>query len=141
MSTAQVRYNDMIIGGLVSQFLGDFGNFSMSPDQCVRNFSNSCPGKTQELSDVQKNRKQVHITSAVFSVSSVVVNGSRADIVAPCTFKDNLGTTSGDCLLTAIYESSKWLLCDSNYKGTATPSSFEGTSSEQRLEIDRYRHP
>jgi hypothetical protein len=47
---------------------------------------------------------------------------TAADIVAPCTFHDQrrdtgaLGTSNGDCLLTAIYENRRWWLCDSRFR-------------------------
>jgi hypothetical protein len=144
--SVQVHYNDSSaeIRNLVSQFLTDFGTFSVTPEQCVRNFSDSCPGKAEELSNIRDNRREVHIESATFNPSAfaITVNsaGTKANIDAPCTFKDNLGTTSGDCLLTAVYESFKWLLCDSHYTGVATPNARDIRRGDV-LQGYRYRVP
>lgn len=138
-SSRAVRYNDLIIGGLVNQFLTDFGTFSVTPEQCVRNFSNSCPKKFEELNDVRNNRALVHIESAVFSISSISMqpSGTFADIVAPCVFKDTRNsdgkhqTQTGNCLLGATYENSRWLLCYSDYQ----PISSEIQSAGGRMII------
>jgi hypothetical protein len=118
-STAPLRFNEMIISGLVSRFLTDFGTYSVSPTECVRNFSDSCSGKAAELKDIQDNRRLFHIESATFNPANFILtlHGTTANIDAPCTFKDNKGTTTGHCLLTAIYQVSKWWLCDSNFQG------------------------
>jgi hypothetical protein len=114
--TVDVRYHDMIIGGLVGQFLTDFGTFELSPAQCVRNFSDACPGKAEELEQIIEERRDVHIESAASSIASIVyTTPTFAHIDAPCTFVDNVATTTGHCLLTAIYDDLHWWLCESHY--------------------------
>jgi hypothetical protein len=135
-SSAQVHYNDSPreVSGITLQFLKDFTTFSVSPEQCVRNFSDSCPGKADELHDIQQNRALFHINGGAFSVSSVTFNSdrTRASVVAPCTFY-NLSATGqsdtigGTCLLTSIYENWSWLLCESHFQGTS-PAISSGRS-------------
>jgi hypothetical protein len=129
-SSVQVHYNDSNreITGLSLQFLQDFTTFSVSPAMCVRNFTDTCPGKADELSDITNNRKLFHILSGEFSVQSITYNAPRtfAHVTAPCTFFDIPNATGvrerveGICLLTALYENWKWWLCTSNFQGIST---------------------
>ncbi len=79
VSTLPVRYNDLIIGGLVGQFLTDFGTFAVTPQQCVRNFSDSCAGKAEELGQItsQRNRSGVQIESAAFTTPGGDIESQR----------------------------------------------------------------
>lgn len=113
-------------------FLSDFSNSSVSADRAVRNFSSNCPGKDDELSDIQVNRQVFVILSSQFSIANLSFNGdrTRADIAAPCEFTSRArdtgrqGTARGTCLLTAVYEAWHWWLCDSRFSGTADPLSM-----------------
>lgn len=105
-------------------FLVDyFGNSSVSPAACLVDFSDSCRGKQDELSDIQENRQDFVILSAAASVTSVTFNALRtfANILAPCTFRSreiatgHVGTVTGDCTLTGVYETGRWWLCDSHF--------------------------
>src|SRR5207253_4550994 len=86
--STQVHYNDSSaeVTALASQFLADFGTFSVSPEQCVRNFSNSCRGKQDELSDIRNNRASYRIVSSTFAVTKITVDSSRTagTIEGPC---------------------------------------------------------
>ncbi len=133
----QVRYNDSKaeIGALGVRFLTVlFPDFSVTPSQAVQDFSDTCPGKAAEFSDVVQNRANFRILSGAFSVSSfspiVVQPGLPAkdslyepDFRGTCTFQDipNGGqqeTVTGVCCMSAIYENWKWFLCDSNFGPT-----------------------
>ena len=151
-STLPVRYNDLIIGGLVSQFLTDFGTFEVGPAQCVRNFSdNASCGKASELRDVQNNRSDFHIFSASYQISSLTyTNSTFARVLAPCTFKDRrnsdgvMETVSGTCNLTAVYESPRWALCTSGFDPpftTTIGSVGTPTVTLDRALLPRYSHP
>jgi hypothetical protein len=143
-STAQVHYNNSVaeISKLSMDFLTDFTTYSVTPEQCVRNFSDSCRGKRAELTDVQQNRELFQILGGQFSVSSVTLNSDKtsANVVAPCTFFDIVKATgvhetvSGTCLLTAVYENWRWFLCDSNF-------SWSGTTTSALRERLRFSHP
>lgn len=141
-SSVEVHYNDSVpeIRKIVGDFLTDFGTFSVTPEQCVRNFSDNCKGKADELQDIKVNRANFKIQSAVYTISSVVLNGTKTagDIVAPCTFRDTRNDTGaqetvvGTCLLTAVYESFRWWLCSSGFQSIST------TIQGDRF---RYSHP
>jgi len=135
-STVQVHYNDSFaeLASLGFDFLvNKFGNFNVSPQDCVSNFSNSCRGKADELSDITNNRKFFHILSATFSVASIDFNADKtfANVNGPCVFEDIDQSTgvrervTGNCLLTGVYENFKWLLCDSHFESTAPTVPFE----------------
>jgi hypothetical protein len=134
-TSTDVRYNELIVQGLVNQFLTDFGTFSKTPQECVRNFSDNCSGKSAELSDIAGNRARsgVQIESASFPPASVSLRASGvvADASAPCTFVDrnSNGTrvaVAGTCDLTAVYEAPRWLLCTSNFNPPFTTTPLGG---------------
>lgn len=100
-----------------------FGNSNVSPDACLVDFSDSCPGKNAERGDITANRAAFVIVRATAYVSGVTFNNARtfADILAPCTFRSRekatgmLSTVAGDCTLTGVYEQQRWWLCDSHF--------------------------
>lgn len=144
-SSVQVHYNDSVEENttLALGFLTDFSTYSVSPEQCVRNFSDNCQGKEDELADVQRNRDLFHILGGTFSVSSVELNSDKTKgaITAPCTFEDTVKATGvretvvGTCVLTSVYEDWKWLLCVSHFDWDHTT-----TSSLRMLQL-RNAHP
>jgi hypothetical protein len=101
-----------------------FGDSTVSPAACLVDFSDSCRGKADELSDIIANRATFDIHSAAAHVASIQFDVAMdfANIVAPCTFHDQrlddgqLGTSDGQCLLTAVYQNQRWWLCDSHYQ-------------------------
>jgi hypothetical protein len=135
-ATVQLHYNDSYadISKLSLDFLNDFATYSMSPEQCVRNFSDSCRGKADELNDIRANRTNFQIQSARLGTPAVLfdANMTFANSDVPCTFVSIQKTTgktetaTGTCLLTGVYENFKWFLCDSNFRGSATTISARG---------------
>ncbi len=134
-----VHVNDSYkeIKDLALTFFDDFTNFNVSPETCVRNFTDSCPGKAAELSDIQYNRTHYHIESGTYSVQSITLNSDRtsADVVVPCTFRsivtDPTRPTNGQeevstgiCTLTAVYEGWHWWLCDSHDRSPSAKPGF-----------------
>jgi hypothetical protein len=141
-STVQVRYNDLLIAALARQFLTDFGTFAITPAACVRNFSDAlCSrGKSDELSDITNNRNRsgVQIQSSTLGTTTVALTngaGTTAASSTPCVFTDRFanGTTQkagGTCDITAVYDQSKWWLCESKFNppfcsNADCPSSFD----------------
>jgi len=105
-----------------------FGNYTVSPEEAVSNFSDSCSGKAEELSDIQNNRENFMILSASFPTPTVSLDVALTEgvVEGPCTFQDipkngpNAGKrefVSGICRLTTIYEAAnyRWRLCKSNF--------------------------
>lgn len=109
-------------------FLGDFANSSVSPDTCVRNFSDKCAGKWEEREDIRVNRAKYTITGSRYSVSFVRFDEPMlwSEITAPCQFTSTVKATGkielakGTCLLTGVYEDGNWWLCESKFHGTTT---------------------
>jgi len=128
--STRLRVNDSPkeITDVVLTFLDDFAHSNISPETCVRNFSDSCRGKQDELSDIRNGRARADSISSNFRVTDIRFNGDRnfADIVAPCEFVSRLKengkteTAKGTCTLTSIYEDGRWWLCDSHFTGTTT---------------------
>ena len=135
-STVQVRYNDSYaeVSKLSVDFLNDFATYTTSPEQCVRNFSDSCRGKSEELSDIRANRVNFQIQSGRLGTPAIRFDGdlSFANSDVPCTFVSiqkatgKTETASGTCLLTAVYENFTWFLCDSRFSGTNSTNAIRG---------------
>ena len=127
-ATLQVRYNDSVaeLMNITGLFLNEFMNDNVTPDMCVRNFSDTqcASGKAMERQDVQNNRTLFNSISAQFNFVRVdVTPRSSAYIEAPCTFRSTrksdgaLQVASGTCVVTAVYDTVnfRWWLCTSNF--------------------------
>ena len=131
-SSISVHYNDSYreIRDMSLTFLGDFSTYSVPPESCVRNFSDSCPGKAEELADIRANRRDLVIQSGTFSVSSITLDEGRTNGTAtlPCQFvsiRNSTGlpeTAKGTCIITGTYDAEKWhwWLCDSLFHASST---------------------
>jgi hypothetical protein len=133
-SSVQVHYNDSIreITTISMRFLTElFPTYTVTAQQAVIDFSDSCSEKSSEQNDVANNRINYQILSGTYTNVSVTPNSGRtfADVSGSCVFKDmpkdskdpNFGkteTVSGICRLTAIYENWRWWLCSSKFEGT-----------------------
>lgn len=129
--TVQVHYNDSQseIMRISMRFLTElFPDFSVSPQAAVQDFSDSCAGKFDELSDVTNNRINFYILSGTYTGVSINFKGDKtfADVSGRCEFVDiptdpknpNYGKrerVAGTCVLTAVYENWKWYLCESHF--------------------------
>jgi hypothetical protein len=129
------------------EFLTDFSQQRLSPDQVVRNFSDSCRGKGEERDDVVKNQRDFTITAYTVEPNPPVevdfggVCRDRGRAGDACTYVNvrwestekangRRWLTLGVDQVSAIYENSRWRLCDSDFFGTAT---IDGRPSVQRF--------
>lgn len=122
---------------LAVEFLVEFSQQRSSPEQIVRNFSDSCRGKSEELDDVRKNQLERTINS--FSVEpnppvdiafgGVCRNRDRfgdACAYVPVRWQSTIKSSGkpelavGNDQVNAIYENNRWRLCDSDFIGTTT---------------------
>jgi hypothetical protein len=152
---ATIRVNDSTreVTALATTFVDDFLHSERTPEFCVRNFSDSCPGKREELSDIQQNRARFVNNPGASSMgpSSIVFydSGSTtrrtpvpasqavyAELTAACRFAAFDKTTGqngiavGTCLLTNVYENFQWRLCDSRFTTPSlSPSGGAGATS------------
>jgi hypothetical protein len=127
---------------LALSFLTDFANSQMTPEYCVRNFSDTCPqGKAAEIADIQADREAWTIIGSSFHVEKVELANAertRAVIYAPCQFTDVEKTTGkvftsdpGICLMTAVYQPYRWWLCNSNWCNNTTRACVPGWRSRR----------
>lgn len=108
---------------LALTFLRDFANSRNPAAYVVRNFTDNCRGKADELSDVEKNRRDYEILDATFRVDRVDFDGKRevAYVFVECHFQSrrrdggSVEPADGICALTAVYEPFRWWLCTSNF--------------------------
>jgi len=129
------------LGDLSMAFLGDFANSSVTPSACVKEFSDSCPGKADEKGEIEWNRDHFLILSSSLRLRSVRIasNNMSADMRVNCTFTSRVtrcepgdtrcvvgmvGTVGGDCDLTGVYEQRRWWLCESRFNGAVVPFGF-----------------
>jgi hypothetical protein len=143
--TLPVHYNDSRaeVTRMATRFITElFSVFSVTPDEAVQDFTDTCPGKRSERRDIAGNRQAVQILSGAYSNQVVGLNNERtqATITGICEFRDipnggaNAGHTQkiqGVCTMTAVYENWKWYLCDSKFT----------TIGPTVLESLRYRAP
>ena len=128
-SSAGTHYNDSVaeITAIATQFYRDFATFSVSAADCVRNFSDRCSGKSEELRDIQDNRNRTdfRIAGGVLLGSPSVSVGSQritAEYRQRCQFEDieirngRRWRVEGGCYLTAVYENWRWWLCESHFQ-------------------------
>lgn len=131
------------LSALALTFLDDFVHSERTPEFCVRNFSDSCRGKAEELGDIQRNRVQYVIdpNRSTFRISSISYNtggnvpsqATFATVLAPCEFGSTekstgiFGVARGTCRLTNVYEDFRWRLCESNFLPPAN-STFDAFS-------------
>lgn len=130
-----VHYNDSHkeTADLALAYLSDYANYSVAPEQIVRNFSDQCPGKLVELQALQNNRRDYQILGGDFSVALTGLYDDRTvgEVVAPCTFRSiskatgKTETTAGTCRLTTLYENWRWMLCDSRFSTNTGPSALQ----------------
>ena len=152
-----IRVHDSVkeLGNLGMAFLSDFANSSISPSACVREFSQNCQGRKEEENDIVDNRRRYQILGHSLLLSSVrLTSSTRGDIVVSCSFTSRIihcdpfdpedpetwgcvvgrvGTSSGDCLMTGVYEQDRWWLCTSNFSPRGIlPAGFESFMSRRR---------
>ena len=128
-SSSGTHYNDSVaeITAVAAQFYKDFGTYSVSATECVRNFSNSCSGKAEELVDIQNNRNRTDfriVGSTLLGSPAVSIGSQRVtgEYRQRCQFEDVEIRTGrryrveGGCFLTAVYENWRWWLCESHFQ-------------------------
>jgi hypothetical protein len=126
------------IGQMAVAFLNRFAASSISPQACLVDFTDSCRGKRDELSDIEFNRAHYVILGARLGQPTVAIRtgGQTADIGVPCAF-DSLvikcetadtsckvgafSSVAGTCILTSVREPGGWRLCTSNFASAPGP--------------------
>jgi len=129
------------------RFLGDFADSRVSAEKCVSEFSTTSKtcanGKSEEFDDIDANRYDLLIVASTLRHTSLTVAPSKvnATVHTFCSFTSrviaqqpkkcigcaygSVGTTSGDCYTTHVYENGKWWLCESHYASQGFTSAFQ----------------
>jgi hypothetical protein len=144
--TLHVNNSPKELAELSLRFLGDFANSRVSPDKCVGEFSDATStcarGKKDEMADVDDNRHDFEILSSSLRHTSLSIAGDRlsATVHTSCSFTSkvittepreescrggkcplgSVGTASGDCWTTNVYEKGRWWLCESHYTSSSS---------------------
>jgi hypothetical protein len=137
-ATVHVNDSPREITALATTFIDDFLHSERTPEFCVRNFSDSCSGKQEELRDIRDNRARFVNNPAASSMGTASIafydtgdivrrkpvlpaQAGFAELLAPCRFSSTLKTTGapslavGTCQLTHVYENWQWRQCDSRF--------------------------
>jgi hypothetical protein len=117
---------------LALEFLTEFADSSIPAATTVRNFSDSCDGKADELKDVSENRLKYVINSHTYGTPTVTVSfggicayrarPGDACFSMPAEWNSTIKSTGqievakGISQISAIYASSRWWLCRSEYQ-------------------------
>lgn len=122
---------------LAVQFLIDFSEQRLSPDQVIRNFTTACAGRNRELNDVRDNQRDFVINSYTIGPNPPVdvtfgaVCRYRGESGDACTYvpvrwnstKKNDGSaerTQGVDQVAAVLDGTTWRLCSSEFIPDAT---------------------
>jgi hypothetical protein len=127
------------IADMANTFMLEFSKQSPSPSQIVRNFADDCSGKKAELSDVTNNQNRFKINGYNLDNAQVKVSfGGSCDYTEHgvrsgdgCAYvgatwnsldkqSNQNVTASGTDQINAIYEGSRWWLCNSDFFTTGT---------------------
>jgi hypothetical protein len=142
-STASVRVHNSPreVGELSLGFLRDFATSAIPADVAVRDFSDSCRGKSAERDDISDNRRYYEIVGSSLNLVNVSIAGGRTagNSRVACAFTSivkacqpgragcRVGATervAGDCVLSTVYEQRRWWLCTSGFEnGVDLPAS------------------
>jgi hypothetical protein len=124
------------VGDMATDFLTNFSKSEVSVNTVLKDFTPSCSGTAEERNDVEDNRDEYVITS--YSIGSPTVridfNGrcpyrsrsgdacsdSRVEWVSRKKNDDSTGVARGVDHIAAVYESSRWWLCSSDFEGANT---------------------
>jgi hypothetical protein len=150
-SAASVRVHNSPreVGELALGFLRDFATSAIPADLAVRDFSDSCRGKSEERSDIANNRTSYEIiASSLRPVNASVANSrltgnarvaceftSRVKACQPGRAGCVVGATekvAGDCVLTTVYEQRRWWLCTSSFENGMNLPSARSFFGERR---------
>jgi len=146
-STTTVRIHDSVreVGEMARNFLLLFSDSRVAPEIVVQDFLPGCGadgrGRENELADVVRNRADLTITQWEVGQPQVSINFGgtcpfrtrRADACAQMAVRwtsvrkatSRVEVASGTDQVTAIYNGTRWGLCDSDFDGTVTTRSGE----------------
>ncbi len=122
------------VAALVLEFLTDFANNSMPAELTVRNFSNLCSGKANELEDVTFIRNTRKIDSYAYGTATATVafgstcrtKAADACVITPVEWRSTVLATQakeiapGTSTISGVYRDARWWLCDSSFDGKSS---------------------
>ena len=127
------------VSDLGGEFLTEFSQQRLSPETIVRNFTDSCRGKADELSDVRANQNEQTITEYSIGAPQVTISfgavcqyfSSRGRFGDGCAYfpvrwkstrksDGRITVSNGFDQVNALFQNGKWQLCDSDFNGTVT---------------------
>jgi hypothetical protein len=163
-ATAHVNNSSKELADMSVRFLRDFADSKVSADRCLGDFNETqatcARGKADEFNDIFMNRHDLEILASTIRPTSVSIALTRtnATVHTFCSFTSkvitgqplncpgcvfgSVGTTSGDCFTTNVYEKGRWWLCESHYASTSNSlSAFEKALEQALFGIRRRERP
>jgi hypothetical protein len=135
------------LADLSLRFLANFADSKVSPETCVAEFTPSCSGKKDELTDVTNNRHDFQILSSSLRHKGIdpTASKTKATVHTDCAFTsrvitkdpwscdakdcpyDSIQSVKGDCYTSNVYEQGRWWLCESHFNPAPglAPTAFE----------------
>lgn len=122
------------VGALALRFLEEFADSNLPADLVVRDFSNSCKGKSEEQGQIAENRKNYKILSYIYGAAKTTVafggmcksKSADACVITPAEWRSTylptgqLEIAKGISTISGVYRDSRWWLCDSLFDGPST---------------------
>ena len=131
-----VRLHDseVEVGALALEFLTEFADSHIPAELAVRNFWTGCPGRADELKDVERNRRDYLHVSHEYGDATVTVafggmcktKAADACVITPVEWRSTylptgqLEVATGISTISGVYRDSRWWLCDSSADGAST---------------------
>jgi hypothetical protein len=139
----RVHHSVRELSELATRFLQEFSTSSIPPETVIRDFSDTCPGKQEELGDVQRNRDHYVINSYSLGTPQVSVRpgGGCSSLPYPRPARsppadacitvqvewhsteratDGQEVARGTSVLSGVYHERRWWLCDSQFAAPAS---------------------
>jgi len=126
------------VAAFALEFLEEFADSTIPAELTVRNFWNSCPGKADELKDVENNRRDYrHVSHTYGAAKTTIAFGSMcktkaadACVITPVEWRSTyiptgeLRVATGVSTISGVYRDTRWWLCDSLADGGSTLNSL-----------------
>jgi hypothetical protein len=137
-TVVQVHDSAKEVGTLVTRFLENFSRSSVPTSTVMQDFFPTCYGTATERDEVERNRRELIITSSFVGPPAVTVNFG-----AVCPFRDKPGdacsnsevrwtsdvraggseSVAGFDHVAAVYRAEQWWLCDSQWEPRSSTGS------------------
>jgi hypothetical protein len=144
--TVRVHDSAAEVGALALEFLTEFADSTIPAATTVRNFSDSCPGKFEELKQVTANRENYTILSHTYGEAKTTIafggkcktKTADACVITPVEWRslkkqtNQIEIATGISTISGVYREARWWLCDSLADGPSGSGLWPATLTDVR---------